>query len=334
MKKIILIMSLIGLTVNCKKENIIMQNNNITTENLVSNIVKEIKHYDTEPIYIMGYTNNYTFFDVTINDRKVYSYFDDENSGSSSGFDINPNILKSGKYNLKYKMYPIGKVKYDKENYGTLIPETYLKLDLGSYDLKNKSKGETKHTSYKTPMNKVQISEKYSEEKFVGAGKTYYEGSFDIEVQVPYEIHPAFEKAKDLRKMDKKELEAKLLSAYQKVWNIYQNKEYDNIAKISFDSMKDELVSKYASKEEVAEYWNYLLTAYKSDTFQMQPIKDYKLEFFADGKLVALMLTTKDNNYRGNTALWARVNHDGGMRPLFLNSYFYIPEGETEFKVY
>ena len=72
----------------------------------------------------------------------------------------------------------------------------------------------------------------------------------------------------------------------------------------------------------------------KKAPLEMQPIANYKLEFFADGKLVALMLDTKDNNLRGNTALWAKIEYEGDIHPLFFNSYFYIPQGETEFKVY
>ena len=66
----------------------------------------------------------------------------------------------------------------------------------------------------------------------------------------------------------------------------------------------------------------------------MQPLKKYKMEYFAGGKLAALMLDTNDNQLRGNTALWAKVNYDHGTRAIFLNRYFYIPAGETEFKVY
>ena len=65
----------------------------------------------------------------------------------------------------------------------------------------------------------------------------------------------------------------------------------------------------------------------------MQPLANYKLEFFADGKLVALMLDTKDNKIRGNTALWIKLK-DEENTPVFFNRYFYIPQGETEFKVY
>lgn len=328
MKKVILILMIANLS--CINKDKKMEYTEVNANNIVTEICKNIKHYNEEKIYKLSYTSSYSFFEIFINDIPVGKEF--EYFSSSSAFEINPKIFKSGKATIKYKMYSVGKV--DNDIYDTLIDESYLDIKLRSYDLKNKKANDVTYSQYKTPMNKVQISEKYSEEKFIGAGKPYYEGSFDIDVQVPYEIHPAYEKAQDLRKMDKKELEAKLLSAYQKVWNIYQNKEYDNIAKISYENLKDQFVTKYQDEQYIKNVWGTLLSAFKSDTFQMQPIKDYKLEFFANGRLVALMQTTQDSRYRGNTALWARVNHDGGMRPLFLNRYFYIPEGETEFKVY
>ena len=134
--------------------------------------------------------------------------------------------------------------------------------------------------------------------------------------------------------MDKDELQKKLLDAYQQVWKIYNNKEYDNIAKISYDTWKDEFASKYQDEKYVKQFWETLLESYKSNTFEMQPLKDYKIDFFAEGKLVALMSTNPDFRNRGNTVLWAKVKLEGSLRPLYINRYFYIPEGETEFKVY
>ena len=308
-----------------------MQNPHINTNNIVNEIVKNIKHYPSERIYKMRYSNYYTFFDIRIEDRIAYSYFDNEEASSSSAFEFNANIKKTGKYRIFYKMYPVGKI--NNEVFSTLRDNSYLDFTIKSYDLKNENADDITYFNYKTPMDSIKISEKYSEEKFVGAGKTYYEGSFDVNVEVPYEIHPVYEKAKDLRKMDNKELQAKLLQAYQQVWNIYNNKEYDNIARISFDTWKDEFASLYKTDKEVSETWSTFLSIYKSDSFEMQPLEDYKLEFFANGKLVALMSTNDDFRNRGNTALWAKVNHEG-LRPFFINRYFYIPEGETEFKVY
>ncbi|MDQ0595524.1 hypothetical protein QFZ37_003893 [Chryseobacterium ginsenosidimutans] len=165
--------------------------------------------------------------------------------------------------------------------------------------------------------------------------KTFYEGRFEVNIDVPYNSEPPFENAIDLRKMNNNELETKLLKKYKEVWNIYQNKQYDNIAKLEYNSLKDLYVSTYESKEVIDKNINILFTEiYKSSTFKMQPIEKYKLEFFADGKLAALMLDTEDNRLRGNTSLWATVNYDGGIRGIFLNRYFYIPQGETEFQAY
>ena len=48
------------------------------------------------------------------------------------------------------------------------------------------------------------------------------------------------------------------------------------------------------------------------------------------------MLDTKDNKIRGNTVLWAKLIYENGEfgMPVFFNRFFYIPQGETEFKVY
>ena len=128
----------------------------------------------------------------------------------------------------------------------------------------------------------------------------------------------------------------KLLAKYKEVWQIYKNRELDNIARLEYDSLKDLFISHYATPKTIKENWAVIYDNYKNGTFEIQPIENYKLEFFADGKLAALMLDTKDNKIRGNTVLWAKLiyeNGESGM-PVFFNRYFYIPQGETEFKVY
>ncbi|OWP82767.1 hypothetical protein BWK59_14125 [Flavobacterium davisii] len=312
-----------------KEVTMITQNPNITAKNLVEEITKNIKHYPSEKVYTLDFISSYNFFELFVNDMPLHKEF--RLHSSSSATELNPRIFKSGKYKVVYKMHPVGQI--DNENYPVLRDNSYLDITLTSYDLKNENSSDIIYNHYKTPVENLQISKKYSEDKFIGTGKDYYEGSFYIDVQVPYEIHPTFDKGKDLRKMDKKELEVKLLSAYQKVWNIYQNKEYDNIAKISFDALKDEFVTKFNNKNNISEVWKTYLESYNESSFEMQPLKDYKLEFFSNGKLVALMSTNPDFRNRGNTALWAKVNQEG-LRPFFINRYFYIPENETEFKVY
>ncbi|MGV0919292.1 hypothetical protein ACTS94_02720 [Empedobacter falsenii] len=311
----------------------INQNPTITADNIVNEIAKQVKHYPSEKIYTIGYANDVCYFDMYLNGILIKK--SGNNPIGSTATEINHLINKSGKYTVTYKMYPLGEEKnHYNQTFNTFMDNTVLEFDLKSYDLKNEAADDIEYTSYEVPKTEEKVTENYSKYKFIATGKTYYEGSFDIEVDVQYTLNFPFENAQDLRKMDKKQLEEKLLKKYKEVASIYQNNDIDNIARLEFDGLRDLYVSNYKSKEEIQENWNEYLKAYKSKSLQMQPIENYKLEYFADGKFVALMIDTMDNRFRGHNALWAKVDYDGGLRPIFINLLFYIPQGETEFKVY
>ena len=314
-----------------KKTPTINQNQNITAENLVEEITKEVKHYPKEIMYAFRQYSFNCYFEIYIDDILVAKNFDNLLADS---FDINKVLFKSGIHHVNYKLYPLGNNNIYNTNYSTLVDDTDFSLSLVSYDSKNDGADDMEYYKYNLPKIETKVNPNYSTYKFEGSGKSFYEGKFDINVDVPFKISAPFENAQDLRKMNKKELEAKLLTKYKQVWSVYQNKEYDNIARLEYDDLKNLYVSNYDSKEIINENWQEYLKAYKSPSFQMQPVEKYKLEFFANGKMAALMLDTTDNRLRGNTALWTKVDYDGGLRPLFLNIYCYIPQGETELKVY
>ena len=316
---------------SCSQPTPVNQNPNITADNLVEEIAKQVKHYPSEKIYGIEYSNNDCFFDVFVDGLKVYTNFNRAEAGNS-GTEINHLLFHSGTHSVTYKLFPI----YHLEEYGitknTLTDYSDLILNLYFYDLKGDVSREVTYPEHQVPKVKV-TSQGDTIYKFAGSGKTYYEGSFEVELEVPYQLQPPFATAQDLRKMDQKLLMTKLLAKYKEVWQIYKNRELDNIARLEFDMLKDYAVSHYATKEVIKKNWDFLYDNYKNTSFEMQPITNYKLEFFADGKLVALMLDTKDNKIRGNTALWIKLK-DEENTPVFFNRYFYIPQGETEFKVY
>ena len=338
MKKTILTLFLLLSLQSClqKKETMITQNPNITADNLVEEIAKQVKHYPSEKIYGIDYSNDNCYFDMFIDNIKV-PYNRGRGIITGGAIDVNELLPHSGKYRISYKMYPL----YTLEERGvtitqnTLVDKSYVTLEVYSYNLKDKNARDISYAEYTTPNIAIKNAQGDSiSYKFAGSGKTYYEGSFEVEVDLPYQLQPPFATAQDLRKMDQKLLMTKLLAKYKEVWQIYKNRELDNIARIEFDNLKNLFVSTYADIETIRENWNAYYEIYKKAPLEMQPIANYKLEFFADGKLVALMLDTKDNNLRGNTALWAKIEYEGDIHPLFFNSYFYIPQGETEFKVY
>lgn len=337
MKKVILTLFLSISLQSClqKKETMITQNPNITANNLVEEIAKQVKHYPSEKVYKIRYSNDNCYFEMFIDNIKV-PYNRGRGIITSGAIDINELLPHSGKYRISYKMYPL----YTLEERGTtitqntLVDNSYVALKVKSYDLKNEEADDILYSEYRTPNTAIKNAQGDTIYKFVGSGKTYYEGSFEVEVDLPYQLQLPFATAQDLRKMDQKQLMTKLLAKYREIWQIYKNRELDNIARIEFDNLKNLFVSTYADIETIRENWNAYYEIYKKASLEMQPIENYKLEFFANGKLVALMLDTKDNNLRGNTALWAKIEYEGDIHPLFFNSYFYILEGETEFKVY
>ena len=320
---------------SCSSPTPVNQNPNITADNLVEEIAKQVKHYPSEKIYGLGYSNNNCYFDMFVDGIRAYRYPGRGVVGSTA-IEINELLFHSGKHTISYKMYPL----YTLEERGvtttqnTLVDNSYVALDVYSYNLKDKNARDISYAEYTTPNIAIKNAQGDSiSYKFAGAGKTYYEGSFEVELDVPYQLQPPFATAQDLRKMDQKLLMTKLLAKYKEVWQIYKNRELDNIARLEFDMLKYYAVSHYATKEVIKKNWDFLYDNYKNTSFEMQPLANYKLEFFADGKLVALMLDTKDNKIRGNTALWIKLK-DEENTPVFFNRYFYIPQGETEFKVY
>ena len=335
MKHIIFTLLVLTAFYSCSQLAPVNQNPNITADNLVEEIAKQVKHYPSEKIYGIDYSNDNCYFDMFIDNIKV-PYNRGRGIITGGAIDVNELLPHSGKYRISYKMYPL----YTLEERGvtitqnTLVDNSYVTLEVYSYNLKDKNARDISYAEYTTPNIAIKNAQGDTiSYKFAGAGKTYYEGSFEVEVDLPYQLQPPFATAQDLRKMDQKLLMTKLLAKYKEVWQIYKNRELDNIARIEFDNLKNLFVSTYADIETIRENWNAYYEIYKKAPLEMQPIANYKLEFFADGKLVALMLDTKDNKIRGNTALWIKLK-DEENTPVFFNRYFYIPQGETEFKVY
>ncbi|MGU3376043.1 hypothetical protein [Chryseobacterium sp. M5A1_1a] len=331
MKKLILSTIIITSFMACsqnKKET--MQNPNINAGNIVEEITKQVKHYPSEKIYKIRHDHDLCYYEVFLNDIPVFRNFDDN---VPDAFEINNSVFKTGKQKITYKMYPLG--NNAEGNFSTLTEDTKLKLILKSYDLKNSGAQDIVYSEHNASNTEEKVTENYSKFKFAGAGKTYYEGSFDVNIDVPYQLNPAFEKAQDLRKMNVKELEAKVVKEYQKIREVYLNKEKDQIAKLTYDRLRDDLVADYASSDKVKAAWNQLDEVIIKGDVDISPIKNYKMQFFADGRLVALYTDGTNPETRGGNALVCKIKSGQFKNSIFeIKHFLYIPQGETEFKVY
>lgn len=282
---------------NCSQsKNEIHQNQNITAANIVQEITKQIKHYPVENIYGFNHNGNKCYFEIFINDIPAFRNFTND---VPNAFEINNLLNGNGTYKVTYKLYPANNESDVSQPADKLVDDSDLKFALYSYDLKNKSADDVEHFKYEIPKLETKITKDYSTYKFEGSGKKYYENSFEIKVDIPYALKFPFENSTDLRKLDKEELQKKVLKEYQNIREIYLKKDADGIAKLTYDRLKDDLVADYANDAKVKAAWAQLNEIIIKGDVDILPLEKYKMQFFANGRLVALITDGSDPEIRG-----------------------------------
>ena len=221
-------------------------------------------------------------YELYINDIKA----DCDYVGANSGVDMNPYILKNGKYKVKLRIFPAFKAGEK------LIASKDIKnsnISFGSY-IRNRETDEIlnyedKPLSITAPTIDV----------------PYFEQEWEVEItDLPYELE-GWSKGQDLRKWDKKELEKKVVAFHQRTrkilnegnseaWLKLIQKRFDEVC--IFDYLSEKRIEKDLEeiKEDVEEY----------SKGTMIPLEDYELKPYAEGKLVTLERKTHTrefNNY-------------------------------------
>ncbi|PTS96899.1 hypothetical protein DBR27_15840, partial [Flavobacterium sp. HMWF030] len=92
---------------------------------------------------------------------------------------------------------------------------------------------------------------------------------------------------------------------------------------------KETRQSLYFNKKELQQILDLYLDPFTIPNYQMQPLENYKLKLYGDGRIVCLELNSLDNDFRGESALWAKFDDNGEIDDFF-KFYLYIPEGEDE----
>ncbi|WP_315504532.1 hypothetical protein [Capnocytophaga sputigena] len=304
---------------SCSQPTPVNQNPNITADNLVEEIAKQVKHYPSEPQYVMHYFNGVCNFEIYINDFKVVKSFNNESFKTSER--INPFLLSKNNQ-LKIILYP-------KDSVNKLNLQAGLDLKVNSYENTDRfsiEKQQDKIFTYHTPEDENGF--------FKFAGKKYFEQTVAFTLpNVPYKIE-GWKDSQDLRNFDKKLLEQKVLQAYQMIQKSFKERDLDKIAQFSYNKMKDQAIAQYFDEEEVQEGWEELISIAGADNLEFFPLENYELVFYGEGRLVGLKSKKKDKGFRGASALLCKFKREGKWVGAELDYLLHIPQGETEFKVY
>ena len=259
-------------------------------------------------------------YELYINDIKA----DCDYVGANSGVDMNPYILKNGKYKVKLRIFPAFKAGEK------LIASKDIKnsnISFGSY-IRNRETDEILNYEDKLlPITAPTID------------VPYFEQEWEVEItDLPYELE-GWSKGQDLRKWDKKELEKKVVAYYQKLWRILNNGEGEKYVEV-WKKADQELFSYYYTTQErylkLVENTIEDVEEYCKGT--MIQLEDYEMKLYAEGKLVCLERKTHTREFNNKSPLdikgWSPLISKGEKSgaadyPVKL----YLPEGSNEFVI-
>ena len=259
-------------------------------------------------------------YELYINDIKA----DCDYVGANSGVDMNPYILKNGKYKVKLRIFPAFKagkklIEFDDIEKSNISFDSYIR---------------NKETNEILNYNSIPLPIVAPKEDV-----PYFEQEWEVEItDLPYELE-GWSKGQDLRKWDKKELEKKVVEYYQKLWRILNNGEGEKYVEV-WKKADQELFSYYYTTQErylkLVENTIEDVEEYCKGT--MIPLEDYEMKLYAEGKLVCLERKTHTKEFNNHSPLdikgWSPLISKGEKSgaadyPVKL----YLPEGSNEFVI-
>ena len=298
----------------CSQKKEIMQNPNITANNIVEEITKRVNHYDYEPLYLINYNINNSYYELLINDIPVSNNFDKGYESLGTADEINPYILKKGDQTITINLYSIEETELG------INSGVELELSCVNNKIKYSDTGQRNLFNYKSQP----IKDKQS---------AIIKTSFKIE-NIPYQ-NIGWSESHDLRMMDKIELKKKVISYYKYIQEIIQKKDVDKVAQISYNKLIDQSVSQYLTRDEIQEMWEEFSTVINSEAIEFFPNDECELMFYGDGKLVGLKHSPiKNNKLRGTSGFICKYKENGKWKGFDFSYLLHIPKGKTEFEVY
>ena len=261
-------------------------------------IINEVQRYPNEPMYYIGMYSNKCSFQVLINDMPIWSFFK-EGGMSGTMLPINVMVSKSGQQTITIKVYPS---KTPNKILGSVIDSNArLQISLSVTDWKNKLPMKLINKSL------ILLPVINGNAACVGLPYAVYSTTFDL--QVPYETR-SWEGGVNLTKENSSMLQKEVLAIYQKVRQMWADKELLKIFIYNKKTYFSALQSQYRDSTVWKEYSNDLVKLLNNKTFEMEPLEHYVVNFYANGKVVALQRSDLWN--RNRSALLKGYTRDNG----------------------
>jgi len=275
-------------------------------------VMQQIKHYDNRPVYNLQVNKSGCRLLVETNDFPfgiLGNFY--TNKGESMMISLNKCILKSGKQNIKLKIYP---------REGEDFISGYAHINVKLYYNSNKDSG---LKNYECLAN-VALPEDIVDKEL-----PYFEMNIPFEAKVPYDFSKRLDNATDLKEIPN--IEEQVLQKFEAKRDLIINASQSEYYKDEKESIIATANMLYSSQEELSEYLNVGNEIFNSNLSgkKVEPIENYEINFYNNNRLVTIVNKNSKveilnvlYNYNDKPA-YARI-------PLVL----YIPKGSTELKVW
>lgn len=282
---------------------------------LIEERFKYIHNYSTRPVYSLQISKQGCRV-VVETEARDYRFV--ANNGSSMMFPLNYMIMKSGEQQIKIKVYPLG---------GEEHINKHARVQVNIFFAPDK---ESRLSEYEK-IDSFTLPNDLEPRKM-----TYYEGLITFVAEVPYNYRTILDKSKDLREVV--DLREQVEKKYKEIWAISKSNDFEGyvrehlfvfgkVSNTTYQTLED-LKANYADGNP----YGMVAPAFYDKEFL--PLDDCELQFYAEGKVVALWhrgtlksgLDMKYKYKQEDGTIYEGTNAD----PLFL----YMPEGSSELKAW
>ncbi len=106
--------------------------------------------------------------------------------------------------------------------------------------------------------------------------------------------------------MDQKALLEKTVAAYKQIIQLINDKKKDEFFSYLYTKEAENSQSEYSSKSDLQESLDAYLKPFTDPTFKFQPLENYKMVLYGNGKIVCLEQESTDLRLKGESAFWGK----------------------------
>lgn len=259
-------------------------------------------------------------YELYLDDILINFYF---GNNISNTIELNPYLLKNGKHKIRIKFFP----KLDSKDH-LLSPKDIQFNETAKWHIyfseinldPDAPLGYSNEIDYdKSELNIVLPSENVP----------IWEQKWEVEIKdLPYELK-GWSESQDLRKMDQDLLKKEVLLLFTKYKNLLNEGKIDAYLKLGFQMDQDLNIATYATKKQSQiNYAKNVELMSKLCPGNMQEIDNFKMQLFADGRLVTLLIPD------GKLKNWSPLM---SITPKGRKNYYRVllhkPVGSSDFEI-